>query len=266
MTAIAAVLAGLLAVAPRPGATCVRADADGVTVVRGGDAVVAGPGLRRWLATMAVLQLVDHGIVDPRRPVRDEIPGFRDGPFGRPARVHHLLFHTAGLSASAATSGDVEADLDRHGPTRREPGRLVEPSPLGDELLEAIVERRTGRPFSAYVRENLLEPLGIATVAGATEGPGEIALRAKDVARLSAAVVARGTHGGVVLWDRRTGRLLLAAPGGLVAPTGARPGAPRTAPSGHRLVYRLGRGRGGARLVVDLASDVAWVTAGGRCR
>ncbi len=210
--------------AGRPRAsTCVTGDATTVEV-RGPDAPARSTVAVRLLATIAVLQLVDRGIVRLDEPIRAIVPAFCDGPFGRPATVAHALFHAVGLSPRGIATGDLARDLARHGPTRREPGRLVEPSPLGDELLAGIVERTTGRPFSAYVDENLFGPMGVEARWSRDGGRWVVTIRSSQLARLAQAIVGLGTAGGVALWTEHAGRALLAPPGGLDGPPRARMG------------------------------------------
>ncbi len=254
-----------LVLAGAPGGACVRGT--GTTMrVDGADAPVAVPGAMRLFATLAVVQLIDRGIVDPSTPVADLVPAFRDGPFGRPARIEHVLFHTAGLAAAAVVTGDVDADLARHGPARREPGRVVVPSRLGDEVLAAVVERTTGRPFGRYVEENLLAPLGVQARVGPRPWAEPPRLRPSDLGRIARTILARGLFEGAELWREESGRRLLAPSSGLVAPPWGRPGAPSVSPSGRRLAFVLGDRRPRVRLVLEPA-DGRFVASFGRgCR
>ena len=118
------------------------------------------------LTAVAVVQQWERGRLDPDDPVAAHLPGFGSG--GKEGvTLRHLLTHTARLSATprgdetwdelvAAACASPLAD----GWT---PGRRAAYSPrLGFSVLGAVVQRLDGRPFDAYVSEEVFEPLGMA--------------------------------------------------------------------------------------------------------
>ncbi|HEX7180470.1 MAG TPA: serine hydrolase, partial [Thermoanaerobaculia bacterium] len=114
--------------------------------------------------TMAMI-LVDEGKLDLDRPVRDFLPGFQ-GPGKEAVTVRHLLTHSSGLAAVAPLFQEIRgraAYLERI-----QAMDLVYPagsrstySDLGIILLGEILERVAGQPLEAFVRERVLDPLGM---------------------------------------------------------------------------------------------------------
>lgn len=98
----------------------------------------------KLLTAYATLVAVEEGAVGLDDPA---------GPDG--ATVGHLLAHASGLDASERT-------------VRSAPGERRIYSNAGFEVLAEAVARRSGIPFAAYVREGLLDPLGMdaTTFAG----------------------------------------------------------------------------------------------------
>ena len=81
--------------------------------------------------------------------------------------LHHLLTHTAGVSASSGHDYDpvqryeaVAAILGE--PLRSEPGEKFEYSNAGYTLLAAVIERVSGQPYEEFLREQLFAPVGMA--------------------------------------------------------------------------------------------------------
>lgn len=114
--------------------------------------------------TMAMI-LFDEGKLDLDRPVRDFLPGFQ-GPGKERVTVRHLLTHSSGLEGVMPLFREVQGRpaylqrlqaLDLVYP----PGSRSVYSDPGIILLGEILERTAGRPLEAFVRERVLEPLGM---------------------------------------------------------------------------------------------------------
>ncbi|MFT4010347.1 MAG: serine hydrolase domain-containing protein [Nocardioidaceae bacterium] len=159
----------------------------------GPDTLYAIHSLTKPVTAVAVMTLVEQGLVDLATPVRELIAAFADArvvrrgnaeraitaPAAEPVRLWHLLSHTAGLSY-----GYEVAELDR--PGRAEPWEthvpeatlaeaadaiasaplLYEPGTSWNysrafDVLGRVVEVVSGRPFDSYLRERVLEPLGM---------------------------------------------------------------------------------------------------------
>jgi CubicO group peptidase (beta-lactamase class C family) len=102
------------------------------------DAPFPWASVTKLLTALAILDAVDHGLVD------------LDEPAGPPrSTVRHLLAHAAGLAPDSDTV--VAA-----------PGRRRVYSNRGFEVLAHLVEARTGRPFPDRLRAQVLDPLGLA--------------------------------------------------------------------------------------------------------
>lgn len=112
-------------------------DASGLVASAGDDGPFAWASVTKLLTSLAVLHATQDGSVDLDDPA---------GPSG--ASVRHLLAHASGL---ARDSDKVMAS----------PGGRRIYSNRGMEVVAAHLERRTGRPFEAELRERVLEPLGL---------------------------------------------------------------------------------------------------------
>ncbi|QFZ20648.1 serine hydrolase domain-containing protein [Saccharothrix syringae] len=183
---IARVLPGLLERHEVPGAqVAVLADghvagaAAGVLNVATGvpvtdDAVFQiGSITKVWTATL-VQQLVNDGLLDLDRPVRDHLADFRlaDRSAAETVTARQLLSHTAGFEGDLFTdtgTGDDAigkyvaglADARQVFP----PGERFSYCNSGYVVLGRLVEVLRGKPFNAVLRERLVDPLGLADVA-----------------------------------------------------------------------------------------------------
>ena len=136
---------------------------------------------------MAIMKLQDEGKLSVHDPVRRYLPGFSlhdpEGVAGGGADVtiHHLLSHTSGLPPLGARRGvlpgGVPADPPLPAPPTLEallrylaeqpyrllgaPGEHLSYCNDGYALLGAVVERVSGRPFTEFVRQEILEPAGM---------------------------------------------------------------------------------------------------------
>ncbi|HET9983218.1 MAG TPA: serine hydrolase [Longimicrobiales bacterium] len=115
--------------------------------------------------TLAVMRLVDRGAVDVDAPVYRYLPEFR-GAHLDSITVRHLLTHSAGLVQwqplyyHAHTPRETY-DLIRSMPLGWGVGEGRHYSDLGFMLLGYLVERVSGRPLDAFVRDELYRPLGL---------------------------------------------------------------------------------------------------------
>jgi CubicO group peptidase (beta-lactamase class C family) len=122
--------------------------------------------LTKQLTGAAIALLAREGRIDPDMPVaQDLLPRWTALP-----TVRQLLHHIAGLPAAGIYEVACEADwTDAHARSilvtlvqpATAPGTTHTYSNFGYILLARIVERSSGMPFSEFVEQRLLLPLGI---------------------------------------------------------------------------------------------------------
>ncbi|MFD3415817.1 serine hydrolase domain-containing protein [Streptomyces cyaneofuscatus] len=134
------------------------------------------------MTATAVMTLVEDGRVDLDRPVRSYLPDFTLGDRTAAARitVRDLLTHASGIPEVTDATDRFE---QRRDPYRSAVAELADTTPLSPDgqhvyssanylLLGAVVEAVTGRPYAAYLREAVLDPL---RMTGAVTTPAEAA-------------------------------------------------------------------------------------------
>ena len=115
--------------------------------------------------TMALMLLVDRGVVELDAPAWRYLPELR-GPRFDSIQVRHLLTHSAGLAQwqplyyHASTPAEAYARI-RAMPLEWGVGEGRHYSDLGFMLLGYLVERVSGRPLDAFLRDALYRPLGL---------------------------------------------------------------------------------------------------------
>lgn len=152
------------------------------------DTVFRAGSVSKNVTSLIALRLIEDGRLDPLAEVSDLAPEIlisNRWDQTAPVRVVHLLEHTAGLPGSTyreyatnkpdATPGEY---LEAAGPlkTRWPPGTLYSYSNAGHTVLARVMERVTGRDFDALAREEVFQPLGMASASFATYGADPEAL------------------------------------------------------------------------------------------
>lgn len=136
------------------------------------DTTLMAYSMSKTITAAAVLQLVDAQKIALAHPIDVYLPS---QPYGPDVTVRQLLSHTSGIPnpiplrwvhpAAFHDSFDEHAALTRvlHQYPRLSvpPGTRFKYSNIGYWLLGRIVESASGKSFPAYVREHILEPLGI---------------------------------------------------------------------------------------------------------
>ncbi|MFF0256913.1 serine hydrolase domain-containing protein [Micromonospora zamorensis] len=126
-----------------------------------------------WTATL-VQQLVDDGVLDLDRPVRDYLPGFRlsDAAATASLTARHLLTHTGGIDGNHfIDTGRNEDAIEKFVASLAGADQLLPPGTVfsysnsGFVVLGRLVEVLRERPFNEVLRERLVTPLGLYTVA-----------------------------------------------------------------------------------------------------
>lgn len=163
--------------------------ADGYTTVDNGTAADTRTpfyiaSVAKMFTAAAVLILAEDGGIDLDTPIRRYLPESRI--YLRDVTVGQLLTHTSGLvdhykvGGSERTYSNTDVlDILRADSLRFEPGTRAAYSNSGYVLLALLVERVTGKPFAAFLRERLFEPLGMrdaVVVTRSTDRPHRRAL------------------------------------------------------------------------------------------
>ena len=155
-----------------------------------GDTIFRIYSLTKIITSVAALTLIEEGKLGLLQPVEKYLPEFSDRqifvggtaqqmgltPAKVPITIHHLFTHTSGF-----TYGDGEEPLDevyqRAGlekaesleglvnilarlPLKREPGTAYEYG-YSTDILARVVEVVSGQPFDLFIKERILEPLGM---------------------------------------------------------------------------------------------------------
>ena len=118
----------------------------------------------------AVMQLAEQGRLELDADLNTYLLEDSRVPatYPQPLTLAHLMAHAGGfevrerLWAEGAPPEGLSLYLRQRMPARvRPPGELSAYSDYGTSLAQHIVERVAGRPFEQYLRENILEPLGM---------------------------------------------------------------------------------------------------------
>ncbi len=119
----------------------------------------------------ASMQLVEQGKLQLTEAVADVLPEYRD-KLSPDLTVQHLLSHTSGLKDTTKALLAVHVDGER-APTTAEAlscytiqsartlDHKVEYRNVNYALLGEIITRRSGQPYTAYVMDHILQPLGM---------------------------------------------------------------------------------------------------------
>ena len=146
------------------------------------DTVFRVASITKTFTAVAVMQLVEQGLVDLDSPANDYLHQLRlvpARPGHRPATVRHLLTHTAGIGEIAHLSGLVRPDFGESVPAGEslpgvadfyggrieltcEPGTRFTYGNHSPAVLGQLVEDVSGQPLAAVFRERIFGPLGMA--------------------------------------------------------------------------------------------------------
>jgi len=131
--------------------------------------------ISKLFTSVALMQLRDRGLVDLRDPVSEHLPWFtleQQYEGSAPITVEGILTHSAGLPRESdqpywsapdfpfPTREEIIAGL-KNQETLYPAWKYFQYSNLGLTLAGEIVRARSGMAYDAYVRANILEPLGL---------------------------------------------------------------------------------------------------------
>jgi CubicO group peptidase (beta-lactamase class C family) len=130
--------------------------------------------MSKSFTAMAVLMAVQDGLVDLDTPIKEYLPNFRvnslyDKLPEELITLRLLLSHRAGFTHEApyGSNFDDRNDFNKHIESvsttwlRYPVGYRLSYSNLGIDLAGYILQRRSGMPFEQYVKEKVLDPIGM---------------------------------------------------------------------------------------------------------
>jgi CubicO group peptidase (beta-lactamase class C family) len=127
--------------------------------------------LTKSFTALAILQLIEAGLVDLDAPVQHYLPWFRvaDEQAGSQITVHHLLNQTSGMSYRGyrSTEMPVEASMEENGRglasarLTASPGTRFQYFNANYVLLGLVIEAVSVQPYDEYLAEHIFEPLGM---------------------------------------------------------------------------------------------------------
>ncbi len=137
------------------------------------DTVFRLGSISKTFVSVAVLQVVEDGLLSLDSPVRDLVPEIEfDNPWSEsdPVRVVHLLEHTSGfdevhfveIASDDPTPLTLRQGLDLHPDSRIarwRPGTRFSYTNSGPALAAYVVEKITGQRFEDYVQDRIFDPL-----------------------------------------------------------------------------------------------------------
>jgi CubicO group peptidase (beta-lactamase class C family) len=134
------------------------------------------------ITAMAVMQLVDEGLVDLDAPVNDYLGEHRIDDLtdaGTPVTLRHLLSHYSGLPTEKFEAlplwnrtqprslEELAADLQIESP----PGMQFEYSNAGYALAGLVIEQVSGLSYEEYIVQKILTPAGVEITAPVNPTP-----------------------------------------------------------------------------------------------
>ncbi|MCP4604780.1 MAG: beta-lactamase family protein [Proteobacteria bacterium] len=155
------------------------------------------------ITALAVLQLVDRGLVSLDDPLNRY---FKGHPYGNAVTVRQLIIHTAGVPnplpldwfhpVAEHNAYDERAELarrlEKNPKLNSTPGTKYNYSNLGYWLLSKVIEHAAKMPYCDYVRQQILEPLGIP--------PGDLGCTIRDSKNHAAGYIRRFSVMRGLLW------------------------------------------------------------------
>lgn len=125
-------------------------------------------------AAVAVMQLVEKGLVSLDDPIQKYVPSFPDK--GSPISIRHLMTHTSGIrhyndddfektggneNMLPVASFEAAIAIFKDDPLLFKPGSFFSYSSYAVNLLQGVVEKAAAGGFEDYMRDNVWEPAGM---------------------------------------------------------------------------------------------------------
>ena len=126
----------------------------------------------KQFTAVVIMQLIEQGKLSLSDPIAKYLPEYPEDVANK-VTIRHLLTHTSGVvnftnTPVYATWKDQDVPLDAQVntiasmPLEFEPGTQFKYSNSGYKLLEAIIVKVTGMPWSEYITTNILKPVGMS--------------------------------------------------------------------------------------------------------
>ena len=159
-----------------PGLALAVTDRDGLVLTReaghadpaAGRAVEPGTlfeigSIGKSFTAAVILQLAEEGRLSVDDPVVRHLPWFRVPRTGDRITLHHLLSHTAGITAGVDGTPEATFQVWRLRDLRpgSAPGRHFHYSNVGYKALGLVIEAIEGISYGEVIRRRLLEPVGM---------------------------------------------------------------------------------------------------------
>ncbi len=124
---------------------------------------------------IGIMQLVEQGKVDLDKPITTYLPDFKPtNPFGGEITLRHLMSHRAGLireppvgnyfDSSDTNLSHMVASLNAT-TLAYPPGQRTKYSNAGIGTVGYVLEKLSGQPFAAYLKQAVLVPMGLHSSA-----------------------------------------------------------------------------------------------------
>jgi CubicO group peptidase (beta-lactamase class C family) len=154
------------------------------------DTMHAIASMTKPLTATGLMTLVERRLVDPDRPANDylgeaKLVAYVGSASG--ATVRRLLHCTSGLperlnifyANEKWTRPPMEQSIRRYGILVSAPGEVYTYSNFSYAVLEHIIERVTGQEYAAFMKTQVLEPLGMTRTAVLTQSPSDDSVAVK---------------------------------------------------------------------------------------
>lgn len=112
--------------------------------------------ISKSFTALAVMQLVEEGLVDLDDPISVHLDEFAGGPAAA-ITVRQLLSHTSGYSTLQGNGSPVGPS----GSPANTPGQTWEYSNTNYQILGRLIEAESGDDYATYVEDRILDPIGM---------------------------------------------------------------------------------------------------------
>ena len=125
----------------------------------------------KMFTDIAIMQLVEKGQLDLDTDITEYLPDFRpQNPYGKPITLRQLMSHHSGLLREPPAGNyfdDTESSLAltiaslNETELVYEPGTRLKYSNAGVSVVGYLLEYTQGKPFPEYLKQHVLEPMGL---------------------------------------------------------------------------------------------------------